>query len=121
MFFRGLSASVSVHFLYEGFNSHLSVNLKFLILNIEYLVLIICSTSPKWFQISQSNINSFIYTKLNGFKHRKVILSIEFRCTVKKFQAVLINTNNSIQHCSFVSTQLNGSNFFNIYKMREFL
>ena len=33
----------------------------------------------------------------------------QFRCTVKKFQVFLFNTNNSIQHYSFVFIQLNGS------------
>ena len=28
-------------------------------------------------------------------------------CKIKEFQVLLINTNNSIQHYSFVSTQLN--------------
>ena len=33
------------------------------------------------------------------------------RHTVKEFQVLLINTDNSIQHYSFISTQLNGSKY----------
>ena len=36
------------------------------------------------------------------------MLTIQFGHTVKKFQVLLINTNNSIQRYSFVSKQLNG-------------
>ena len=53
-----------------------------------------------------ANINSFISTQLNGFKHHYLKLTTQFRNTVKEFQVLLINTNNSIQHYSFVNTQL---------------
>ena len=36
---------------------------------------------------------------------------IQFRLTVKEFQVLLINTNDAIQHYSFVCTQLNDSNY----------
>ena len=45
---------------------------------------------------NQTNINSFIWTHLNGFKHHYVSLPIEFRLTLKEFQVFPINTNNSI-------------------------
>ena len=40
-----------------------------------------------------------------------VIPIIQFRHIVKVFQVFLFNSNNSIQHNSFVCTQLNGSNY----------
>ena len=43
-----------------------------------------------------------MYTQLNGFKHRYVQLTI--RRTIKEFQVLLINTNNSIQYKTFFST-----------------
>ena len=52
----------------------------------------------KWFQILLSNINSFICTLFNGFQHHYVTLTIQFKHTVKEFQVLLINTNNSTQH-----------------------
>ena len=33
---------------------------------------------------------------------------------VKWLQVLLFNTNNSIQHYSFVCTQLNGNNYYNV-------
>ena len=56
-----------------------------------------------------ANINSFICTQLYHFKHYHITQTIQFRHTVKEFQVLLINTNNSIQHYSFNSTQLNCS------------
>ena len=58
-----------------------------------------------------TNINSFICTQLNGFKHHYVMLIIQLRHTVKEFQVLLINTNNSIQHNLINSTQLNCSKY----------
>ena len=50
------------------------------------------------------NINSFICTQLNGFKHHYVTLIIQFRHTIKEFQVLLIRNNNSIQHYLFISS-----------------
>ena len=36
---------------------------------------------------------------------------IKLRHTVEKFQVLLFNTNNFIQHSLFVCTQLNGSKY----------
>ena len=66
------------------------------------------------FPVTLPNINSFISTQLNGFKHRHVTQTIQFRNTVNEFQVLLINTYNSIQHYSFVSTELNGSKYCNV-------
>ena len=49
--------------------------------------------------------DSFISTQLNGFKHCFVTLTIYFNYTVKEFQVFLINTNNSIKHYLFFSTE----------------
>ena len=56
-----------------------------------------------------SNISSFICTQLNDLKYRYVTLTTQLTHTVKEFQVLLINTNNSIQYHAVVSTQLNGS------------
>ena len=48
---------------------------------------------------------SFICTKLNGSKYFYVISIIQLRHTLKEFQVLLLNTNNSIKHKSFVCTQ----------------
>ena len=56
-------------------------------------------------------MDSFICAHLNGFKHRYETLTILFRYTVKDFQVLLINTNNSIQNYSFISPQLNSSKY----------
>ena len=61
-----------------------------------------------------SDMNSFIFTQLNGFMHRYVTQTIRFRHIIKEFQVLLINPNNSIQHYSFVTTQLNGSKYCNV-------
>ena len=50
------------------------------------------------FLIIQSIIYRFTCTQLNGFKHRDVTLTIQFRHSVKEIQVMLFNTNNSIQH-----------------------
>ena len=69
----------------------------------------------KWFQVLQSNTNSFIQLysfvciELNGSKYWYVIPIIQFSHTVKEFQVLLFNTNNSIQQYSFANTELNGS------------
>ena len=47
---------------------------------------------------------SFICTQLNSIKSYYITLTIQFRYTVNEFQILLINTNNSIQHYSFVCT-----------------
>ena len=62
------------------------------------------------------SLNSFFFTKSNGFKYfyqTKIIqFTIDFcLCTVKSFQVLLFNTNYSIQHYSFVCTQLNSSKY----------
>ena len=48
----------------------------------------------------------FSFTSLkkrdNGFKHYYITLTNQFRHTVKEYQVLLINANNSIQHYSFV-------------------
>ena len=75
-----------------------------------YLVSIICLHSLKWFQILLSKVYSFICTQLNGFKHCYIILAIQLKQTVKEFQVLLFNTNNSI-HYSFIRTQLNRSQY----------
>ena len=42
--------------------------------------------------------DSFIYTQSKGLKYCYVIAIIQFGHTVKEFQVLLFNTNNSIQH-----------------------
>ena len=64
--------------------------------------------SFKWLQIFLCKINNFICTQLNVFKYRYVTLTIQFKHTIREFQVLLINTNNSIQHyMEIVSIQLN--------------
>ena len=71
----------------------------------------------KWFQIFWNTLyisNDIKYFETpctsqmisNFFKSCSVII-FEFRLTVKEFQVLLINTNNSIQHYSFTGTYLN--------------
>ena len=45
-------------------------------------------------------------TQLNGANYYYVILIIQFRPTVKEFQVLLFNTNNYLQHYSFICTQI---------------
>ena len=52
-----------------------------------------------------SNVNSFICPLLNVFKNRYITLTIQFRHEVNDIQRFLINTNHSIQHYPFNSTQ----------------
>ena len=40
-----------------------------------------------------------------------VTLTIQLKHTVKKFQVLLFNTNDSIQHYTFICTLLNGSKY----------
>ena len=54
---------------------------------------------------------SFICTQSNGYKYSYVIPIIQFQHTVKEFQALLFNTNNSMQYDSFICTQLNSSKY----------
>ena len=42
------------------------------------------------------------------------MLIIQFRHTVKEYQVLLFNTNNSIKYYSFVCTQLNGSKYCDV-------
>ena len=56
--------------------------------------------------ICYTKSNSFICTQLNVFRHWYVTLTIQFRYTVKEYQVLIINSNTSIHHYSFVSTQL---------------
>ena len=49
-----------------------------------------------------------VCTQLNGFQSCYVTLTVQFWYTSKEFPVLLFNTDNSIQHYSFVSTQLNG-------------
>ena len=51
-----------------------------------------------------ANINSFICTQLNGFKHHYIKLTIQFKHKIKDFQVLLFNTNNSIEYYLFIST-----------------
>ena len=78
-----------------------------------------------------SSINSFFGTQLNGFKHRYLKLTIQFKHTLEEsfknnistlttlfnitysfvhnlLQVLLCITNNSVKRQSFVYTQLNG-------------
>ena len=57
---------------------------------------------------------SFIYRLLNGSFYCYLITIIQFQHTVKRFQVLLFNPNNFIQHNSFVCTQLNGSNYCSV-------
>ena len=63
-----------------------------------------------WLCITNNSIKylSFIYTHLNGFKHRYVIGTIQFKHTVILLQVLLCITYNSIKHLSFIYTRLNG-------------
>ena len=56
-----------------------------------------------------STIHSFAHIKSS--KYCNVIPIIQFRHTVKEFQILLFNTNKSIQHYSFICTQLNGCKY----------
>ena len=58
-------------------------------------------------------ILSFIYTESIDSKNCFVIPVIQFMHSVKEFQVLLFNTNNSIQHYTFIFTQLNGSKNYN--------
>ena len=42
---------------------------------------LICLHKVKWFQVLQSNTNSFIFTQLNGFKYSYLIQMILFNIT----------------------------------------
>ena len=55
---------------------------------------------------SFAHTHSFISTQLNVSKYCYVIPVIQFLHTVKWLKVLLCNTNNSIQHQSFVCTQL---------------
>ena len=58
----------------------------------------------KRFQIFQTN--TFICKQLNHSMYSYVIWIIQFKHTVKEFQVLLFNTNNSISHYTFVCTHL---------------
>ena len=53
-------------------------------------------------------IGSFICTQSNGSKYCYVIPIVQFQHTVKGFQVLQFDVNNSVQHPSFICTQLNG-------------
>ena len=68
------------------------------------------------------NINHFVSRPLNSFNYStlinlhtwkwfQVLLIIQIKSAVKEFQVSLFNTINSIQHYSFVCTQLNSSKY----------
>ena len=99
----------------NGYTYDLLVNSLYIILFLNKLELICLHTSiaivctqlngsKYWFQILLTNVNSFICAQLNDFKHRYVTLTIHFKYTVKEFQVLLFNTNNSVQNYSFLST-----------------
>ena len=54
---------------------------------------------------------AFVSMQLNGFNYRYqiLIILIIYLLTVKCLQVLLFNTNSSLQHYSFVCSQLNGS------------
>ena len=55
------------------------------------------------------SIELYSFTQSNGSNYFYILPIFQFRHTVKEFQVLLFNTNNSIQHDSFVCTHLNGS------------
>ena len=66
-------------------------------------------------------LHSFICTPLNGSNYCYIIPIIQFRPTVKEFQVLLFNTNNSIQRYSFVCSQLNGSKYYVLQRISSML
>ena len=56
----------------------------------------------KQFQVFHTN--SFIYTQLNGSKHCYVSLTTIYWHTEKWFRVLRFNTNNSVEHYSFICT-----------------
>ena len=75
--------------------------------------------------------NLFICTQSNGSKYWCIIPTIQFLltvklcqeslCPVKLCQESLCNTNNSIQHSSFVRTQLNDFKYWYVTQAIQFI
>ena len=63
-----------------------------------------------------NELELFFCTQLKGFKYFyliRIILKL-----IKEFQVLLLSTYNSIQHYSFVFTQLNGSKYSKTYSRK---
>ena len=70
------------------------------------MTLILYLQTLNWLQVLLINANYSICTQSNGFKCCYVITMIQFGQTVKEFQVLILITNNSIPHFSFICTQL---------------
>ena len=83
------------HLLLFNTNNSIQFNIDYLFTDSELLIFI----TNYSFQY-----DSFICSESNGSKYCDVITIFRFRHTVKEFQVLLSNTNNSIELYSFICT-----------------
>ena len=74
-----------------------------------YSILIICLHTVKWLRVLLFKTNDSIQHKIKWFQVVLCDFCNQLRAIVKEFQVLLFNPNNSIQHYSFLHTQLNSS------------